>query len=226
MKGIIVILEILFGMFLWSQKFIVVLVWFLSFIMLQMSYEYGNESIYLQVIEDYPIQDCVKPRIFKFIFKKLEMLSHKDIPREMYYSEIIKVGAFFVYSFLVFVVAFIDEYLACVIGVMYMGVNGLVSLMSGFILCEKSFIARYKRLNRYNLKYLFVAEDGPTPRKIGDCKIIAVGKRVRRTFVTVRLLENGELKERVLLLGEKCRENDSTFELYEICNVFYIIPKE
>lgn len=36
-----------------------------------MSFETGNERIYLEIIEDYPIQDCVKPKRFKFIYKKL-----------------------------------------------------------------------------------------------------------------------------------------------------------
>lgn len=226
MKGIIVILEILFVMYLWSQKCIVVLGWFLSFIMIQMSVEYGNESIYLQVIEDYPVQDCVKPRKMKIIFKGLEKLSHKDIPKEMYFSEIIKVIVFFAYSFLVFAVAIFDKDLASRISAVYICFNGLVSLICCFILCKKSFLARYKKINRYNINYLFASEDEPLPRKIGDCKIIAETKRLKRTYVTVRLLETGKIEEGVLLLGGKYRGNDSIYELYEICNVFYIISKE
>ena len=65
-----------------------------------MSFETGNERIYLEILEDYPIQDCVKPKRFKFIYKKLNKLSYKDIPKEMYYCETIKVYGFLLYSLL------------------------------------------------------------------------------------------------------------------------------
>ena len=59
-----------------------------------MSFETCNERFYLEIIEDYRMQDCVKPKRFKFIYKKLNKLSYKDIPKEMYYCETIKVYGF------------------------------------------------------------------------------------------------------------------------------------
>ena len=67
MQGVLLVIEILFIMFLLAKQAISILLWFMSIIMFQMSFETGNERIYLEIIEDYPIQDCVKPKRFKFI---------------------------------------------------------------------------------------------------------------------------------------------------------------
>ena len=91
------------------------------------------------------------------------------------------------------------------------------------IIKKKSFIARYKILNKKNIKYVFLPNDEPSPRKIGDCQIIAETKKLKKTFVTVRMLETGEIKERVLQTSKKRQGNDSVYCLYEICMVFYIV---
>ncbi len=91
MQIIIFVLEVIFLFFLWSRQLFSALLWVLSISMFYMSFEFGNERIYLEVIDDYPIQDLIKPRRFKFFYKKLNKLSDKDIPKEMYYSETIKV---------------------------------------------------------------------------------------------------------------------------------------
>lgn len=119
MSGIIIILEIILVMFLWSEQFISVLLWIISIIMFQMSFGYGNEHFYLEIIEDYPAQDCVKPGKLKFLFKKLIRLSYKDIPKEMYYCEIIKVCGFGIYSLVLSISIFINEYIASLMGVIY-----------------------------------------------------------------------------------------------------------
>ena len=67
MSGIIIILEIILVMFLWSEQFISVLLWIISIIMFQMSFRYGNEHFYLEIIEDYPAQYCVKAGKFKIL---------------------------------------------------------------------------------------------------------------------------------------------------------------
>ena len=62
--------------------------------------------IYLEVIEDYPIEDCIKPEKFKFLFKKLNTLSYKDIPKEMYFSSIAEYIGFWIYTVLGLIVFF------------------------------------------------------------------------------------------------------------------------
>lgn len=219
----IVILEILFVMFLWSKQLIPILLWLMSVILFQMSFEYGNERIYLEIIEDYPVQDCVKPQKYKFLYKKLSKLSYKDIPKEMYYCEILKVYGFIIYSLLAIGIFFIDEYLASLFGGIYIGFYSILSILSGCLLKKKSFAARYKILNRNNVRYLFLPDNEPYPRKLGDCQIISESKRGRRIFVTVKVLETGEVIERVLLQGKKKQGNNPVYSIYEICKVFYIL---
>ena len=77
MQGLLFVLEIIFIMFLMSKRMISILLWVMSLMMFQMSYESGNEQIYLEAIEDYPIQDCVEPKKFRFLYKKLNKLSYK-----------------------------------------------------------------------------------------------------------------------------------------------------
>ena len=77
------IFEIILVIFLWSKKYMPFLLWVVAIILLQMSFEYGNERLYLEIIEDYPIQECVKPKRMKILFKKLDKLSYKGIPKEM-----------------------------------------------------------------------------------------------------------------------------------------------
>lgn len=219
----IVVVEILLVMFLWSRQCMPILMWVMSIILFQMSFEAGNEQIYLEIIEDYPVEDCVKPQKFKFLYKKLSKLSNKNIPKEMYYCETIKVYGFIIYSILAFCMYFIDEYLASLFGGIYIGLYCMLSLLNGFVLKKKSFIERYKILNKHNIRYLFLPNDESQPQKIGSCQIVAATKKLKRTFVTVRLLETGEIKERVLLSGKKRQGNDSVYSLYEICKVFYIV---
>ena len=97
MQGLSFVLEIIFIMFLMSKRMISILLWVMSLMMFQMSYESGNEQIYLEAIEDYPIQDCVEPKKFRFLYKKLNKLSYKGIPKEMYYCETIKDLSFIPY---------------------------------------------------------------------------------------------------------------------------------
>lgn len=69
----ITIIEILLVMFLFSKQYIAASLWVMSVILFQMSYERGNEHIYLEVIEDYPIKDCVKPKQFKAWYSRISL---------------------------------------------------------------------------------------------------------------------------------------------------------
>ena len=177
----------------------------------------------LEIIEDYPIQDCVKHQKFKFLYKKLNKLSCKGIPKEMYYCETMQVYGFIIYSILAVIVFFIDKQWTCLLGVIYIAFYGVLGLLSAGILKRKSFIARYKLLNKYNIRYLFWPENEPYPKRIGKCKIESVFRRRRKVFATVKILETGEVKNKVLVLGESKHEGDTVYILHEICNVYYIV---
>ena len=133
MQNILFVLEIAAIFFLMSKGCISVLLWVMSLILFQMSYEKGNEHIYLEAIEDYPVQDCVKPKKFRFLYKKLNKLSYKGIPKEMYYCETIKVYGFIIYSISAFVMLFIDIQKKCESGELTskaMDLRGLLDAIS------------------------------------------------------------------------------------------------
>ena len=219
----ITIVEILLVMFLFSKRYIAASLWGMSVILLQMSYERGNEHIYLEVIGDYPIKDCVKPKQFKLWYRKLNKLSIKDIPKEMYYCESIRIYGFIIYSLALLGVVFVNEYVASVIGAVYIGFISVLSILSGLMMTKRSFLERYKILNKYNIKYMFLPENEPYPRKLGKCQILKESRRGKRTFVTVIMLETGEVKERVLLQGKKKQGDNPIYSIYEICKVYYIV---
>lgn len=88
---------------------------------------------------------------------------------------------------------------------------------------KKSFLAHYKVLNIHNIKFLFLPENEPYPRKYGKCQIISESSRGKRTFVTVKVLETGEIIEKVLLHGKKKQGDNPVYSIYEICKVYYIV---
>lgn len=196
--------------------------WLISILMFQMSYISGNQRIYMEIIEDYPIEDCVKPKKFQFLYKKLLKLSYKDIPKEMYYCETIKVYAFIIYTIISVPTFFINEYLAGKIGVIYICFYGILSLLCAEYIKDKSFFARYKLLNRHNIKYMFYPVNQPYPHKIGKGQIIYTVKKGSKTFATVKIVETGEIKEKVLFIGKHKQLSTPVHSIYEICNVFYI----
>lgn len=222
MQGLLFVLEIIFIMFLMSKRMISILLWVMSLMMFQMSYESGKEQIYLEAIEDYPIQDCVEPKKFRFLYKKLNKLSYKGIPKEMYYCETIKVYGFIIYSILAFIMSFIDRKVTYWLGGGYIVMYAVLGMLSAEIMLKKSFFARYKLLNRYNVKYLFLPKEH-YPKIIGKCQINSISRRGRKFFATVKILETGEVKNKVLVLGESKHEGDTVYILHEICNVYYIV---
>lgn len=219
----ITIVEILLAMFLFSKQYIAVSLWVVSIVSFQMSYERGNEHIYLEIIEDYPIKDCVKPKQFKSWYRKLNKLSIKGIPKEMYYCETIRIYGFIIYSLALIVLIFCSQYIASLIGIVYIGGCGLLELVSAYLMVRKRFIMRYKILNRYNIKYLFNQNNEPYPQKIGKCHVIAVNKKFNKTYVTVSLVKTGEMKKRVLLQGKNKQGENPVYDMYEICKVYYVV---
>lgn len=223
MNNIAFVSQVILVTFLMYKEYYSIVLWIMAIMLFEMSYYYGNEWIYLEIIEDYPIEDCVKPAHCKFLFKRLNKLSYKDIPKEMYYGELIQVGGFLVYSIALMILIFVSEYFSCVIGAIYIGYVSVVNIVADFVMVDKRFLARHKRLNKYNFKYLFLSENEPYPKKVGKCKIIREGKWWRSNIVTVSVIETGEVKEKVLLQGKKKEGDDPVYSLYEICKVYYIV---
>lgn len=93
----------------------------------------------MEIIEDYPVKDCVKPVRYKFLFKKLNKLSYKDIPKEMYYGELIQVSGFLIYSVALMFLIFVSEYFSCLVGGIYIGCACVLNLITGTIM-KKMFL--------------------------------------------------------------------------------------
>ncbi len=66
---------------------------------------------------------------------------------------------------------------------------------------HKSFIDHYKIMNRYNFKFYILPDGEPYPCKVGKCEIVKTYKKKRKTFATVRMLDDGEMISDVLVSG-------------------------
>ena len=53
-----------------------------------------------------------------------------------------------------------------------------------------------------------------------DRERVSAGKK---SFCGCRMIDTGEEKNRVLVLGKKEHNRDTFYILYEICNVYYIV---
>ena len=43
--------------------------WLATVVLMDLYFSCGNEKCYREIIEDYPVEDCIKPRRYKFLFK-------------------------------------------------------------------------------------------------------------------------------------------------------------
>lgn len=53
-------LEMIICLICYANRWKAITIWSMAVFALQMSFYYGNERIYLEVVENYPIQDCKK----------------------------------------------------------------------------------------------------------------------------------------------------------------------
>ena len=111
------------------------------------------------------------------MFKYIDSVSFKGIPKEMYISELIKFKGFIIYSFVVAMLLFFDEKICAALGILYFAFSYGVYLICIFMMIRKSFLTRYKILNIHNFKFLLLGIDGPYPKKIGRCQIVQEYKK-------------------------------------------------
>lgn len=197
-------------------------IWLLTLLMLLMTIFWGNERQYWEIIEDYPIDDCIKVSCYSYLFK-IKKHAYKEIPIEMYYSTKFIFLGFIIYSILGFVFTFVDKKISCIIGMVYVLIAYGVYICGYIRMSKKAFLARFKELNRYNVKYIFGILDEPYPQKKGRCKIIAQYSKRGKNYVTVRMVDSDEVIENVLFLGNIRKGIDSVYTFYEICKVIYIV---
>ena len=219
--GTLIYLFIIF--FLYYMQWYAVLIWVVAIGTFKSYVCEGNRGTYMEIIEDYPVENCCKPNKCKFLFKNLSRLSWKEIPKEMYYSVLINYYLLWIYSITFFLVLPWNTKAACIVGIIYFSIFVVILLSSLDILKNKSFLSRYKLFNKYNIKYYFFPHNEPYPRKVGNCQIIKERRKWRKTFVTVSIIETGEIRDKVLLSGKKRQGENPVYRIYEICNVYYIL---
>ena len=198
-------------------------VWVLAIWALKISVDEGGQLLLLEIIEDYPKEDCIKPSKFKFLFKKMNKLSSNGIPKELYYSKLVKFVGLWIYTLVGIVAIIFSEKIAVEVGCVYLLIAYGIDIIITFIAKRKSFLKRYKKINIHNFMYLFNGADEPYPRMRGKCKIVSEYKKRKHKYVTVMMLDTGEVKENILFPGNKRQGKEPVYSLYEICKVFYII---
>lgn len=197
-------------------------IWLLTLLMLMMTIFWGNERQYWEIIEDYPVDDCVKDSCYSCLFK-IKKHAYKEIPIEMYYSTKFIVLGFIIYSILGLVFVFFDKKISCMMGGVYVLIAYGVHICGYLRMSKKAFLARFKKLNRYNVKYIFGVLDEPYPQKKGKCKIVAQYSKKGEKYVTVKMMDSNEIIENVLFPGNIRKGVDSVYTFYEICKVSYIV---
>lgn len=197
--------------------------WLATVVLMDLYFSCGNEKCYREIIEDYPVEDCIKPRRYKFLFKNLNRLSYKDIPKEMYFSALVVFIGFLVYTPIGFISSFYSEILSAIIGWIYIFIVYGIDIVCIFVMTRKSFLSRFQMMNIHNFKYIFSPQNAPYPRKIGRCHIMKEQRKGKRTFVTVCMMESGEIIDKVLLRGKKRQGENPFYSIYEICGVYYIV---
>ena len=205
-------------------EFKIILSWLLSVWMVYRSVHYEFPSFYRQIISDYPREQCVKPKFLKWMFPFNGDHPDKELPKEIYIMGIELFLSLILHTMLLPAMFLMGEYgsgLAFSF-LMWDGVFGIFMLFRG---SYKSFIDHYKIMNRHNFKFFFWPNEGPYACKIGKCEIVKTYKKKKKTFVTVRILEGGEMISDVLLSGsgKKEKEGNIRYQMYEICKVKYII---
>ena len=56
---------------LYAYQRIAISIWVMAILVMDMSIRYGNKRVYIEIIEDYPLEDCIKPYKYRFLFQNL-----------------------------------------------------------------------------------------------------------------------------------------------------------
>ncbi len=126
-------------------KKVAISIWVLAIWALKTSVDKGGQLLLLEIIEDYPKEDCIKPSKFKFLFKKMNKLSSNSIPKEIYYSKSVKFVGLWIYTFIGIVAIIVSEKVAVVVGCVYFLIAYGIDVIFAFIAKRKSFLKRYKK---------------------------------------------------------------------------------
>lgn len=181
-------------------------------------------SFYREIISDYPREQCVKPKFLKWMFPFNGDHPDKELPKEIYIMGIEIFLSLVLHTVLLPAMFLMGEdgpELAFSF-LVWDGVFVMFMLLRG---SYKGFIDHYKIMNRYNFKFYILPDGEPYPCKVGKCEIVKTYKKKRKTFATVRMLDDGEMISDVLVSGNGKKEKGGNirYQMYEICKEKYII---
>lgn len=88
------------------------------------------------------------------------------------------------------------------------------------------FLERFKRINKYNIRYIFFITYNstckwPVSTVLGKCKVVSCVKKNQKIYAAIQMQNNSEIYENVLVLSKV--DANKIYELHEICQVKYIV---
>jgi len=171
----------------------------------------------------YPDDKCITPKKFKFLFEYREDVEGGyNIPKE-----IAQINIFGFYNLIVSAIVLVftwgklDGGISFIYAEVDIVIVWSVMILLRFKAVKVAFDGKYKKMNRYNWKYVL---DDPKQelelKIIGECKVAAVKRKGRRKYVTIEMLSTGEKLEDILFCGTLYK--GMTYMLYEICHLKYV----
>ena len=191
--------------------------WFVFHWSLWFLFHHGNVTVFQETVDTYPDRQRITPRYFQFIWKPLYPISDKQIPREIYYTDLFVCAVFVCYTLAL--VLFWNHEILPVIAKHCLGLYIFSLIVSRLGVIYKAHLAKYKCLTCKNLRYLFDLNDESTPSVIGACKIIGVSRKSKKYVVSV--IANDQLFERVIIEKNAYRGENTRYMLYEFHGVYY-----
>ncbi|MCB6415510.1 hypothetical protein LI221_10620 [Faecalimonas umbilicata] len=106
----------------------------------------------------------------------------------------------------------------------------LLDIAYGIEKIKLRFYYRFRCITKHNFKYLILGiiwppsnRKWPLSRKLGNCMVMTVDIHKRKKYATIKMQKTGEVYEKVLLAKEVDIHRNTTYKLYEICYVKYIM---
>jgi len=101
-RNLMYLLEVVLIFLMFAKNQESVLLWVTLLLGVQLSFDKGNEGIFLETLDDYPDTERIKPRIHRFLYAPLFRLSDKGIPKELHFSGLVRFWGFLIYTAIFF----------------------------------------------------------------------------------------------------------------------------
>ena len=183
----------------------------------------GSTVIQLLRGHGYPDEKCITVNKMKFLFAyRDDVEGGYNIPKEIVQMNILGFYNLIVSGIIIFCVrGKFDGGLSLLYAESDIVILSSVMILLRFKAEKVAFEGKYKKMNRYNWKYVLDDPKRELELKIiGECKVAAVKRKGRRKYVTIQMLSTGEKLENILFCGTLYK--GMTYMLYEICHLKYV----